>query len=55
MAAIFVHALMLGRELTLDWYRMVWWLLGIALVVAVAYNWYYDKKEGKGVWKRAEK
>ncbi len=46
MAAIFVHALMLGQELTISWFRVVWWLLGISLIASVVYNRVYDAKKG---------
>ena len=43
MFAIFVHALMLGGELMLGWYRAVWLLSGIILVLSLVYNHWYDK------------
>lgn len=46
MVAIFVHALSLGTELTVGWYMLVWWGLGISLVAAVAYSRMFDAKEG---------
>ncbi|HRF28747.1 MAG TPA: hypothetical protein PL051_03865 [Candidatus Saccharibacteria bacterium] len=44
MAAIFTHALILGRELTVGWFQVVWWLYGISLVAAVTYSYWYDKQ-----------
>ncbi|HEX6415917.1 MAG TPA: hypothetical protein VFZ62_00115 [Candidatus Saccharimonadales bacterium] len=38
MAAIFYHALTLGGELDLMWYKMVWFTYGILLVMAVVTN-----------------
>ena len=43
MAGIFIHALMLGRELDLAWFKAFWWLLGLTLVASWVYNYRYDK------------
>lgn len=40
MGLIFVHGLLIGSFL--GWFRVVWVLLGVILVAAIAYNWYYD-------------
>lgn len=37
MVAIFYHALRLGDELPHGWYRVVWWLYGIFLAIALIY------------------
>jgi hypothetical protein len=40
MVGIFYHSLTLGSTLQqVGWYRGVWWLYGITLVVSVAYVW----------------
>jgi hypothetical protein len=44
MIGIFVHALMLGQELTQPWFLIVWWLLGVTLIMSWIYNWYEDNK-----------
>lgn len=43
MAGIFIHALMLGQELSLPWFWALWWLCGLVLVGAWVYNYRYDK------------
>ena len=43
MALIFYHGLTLGRELSVGWYRMVWWFYGVSFLVSVVYNYTYDK------------
>lgn len=51
MIGIFVHALMLGQELSLRWFLILWWLYGLLLVWAWVYNYAYDKtqkSEGAG-------
>lgn len=46
MAAIFIHALELGREVRTGWFMGVWWVYGITLAVAVIYSrLVYKKKE----------
>ncbi len=47
MVAIFIHALMLGRELSVGWYLALWWLYGISFVIAVVYSHWYDNKNKK--------
>ncbi len=42
MGLIFIHGLLIGGGIT-GWFRVVWVALGLALVAAVAYNWYYDR------------
>lgn len=46
MAAIFLHALVLGRELTMLWFAIIWWGLGAGLVASIVYNRLYDKEKG---------
>lgn len=48
MALIFFHGLSLGRELSVGWYKMVWYLYGVSLVAAVFYNTWYDKRVKQG-------
>ncbi len=48
MIAILVHALQLGRELTLGWYAAIWWLYGASLVASFGYSWWYDSKYKTG-------
>jgi hypothetical protein len=45
MAAIFYHALTLGGELGLSWFRTIWFVYGCTLVVAVVYNQVQRKRE----------
>lgn len=47
MAAIFLHALVLGRELTMLWFAIIWWGLGVSLVASIVYNRLYDKENGE--------
>lgn len=44
MGLIFVHGLSLGRELSVGWYRTVWYLYGFSLIAAILYNYWYDKR-----------
>lgn len=45
MAAIFIHALILGRELTMVWFATIWWMLGISLAASIVYNRLYDAEK----------
>ena len=48
MTGIFIHAMVLGRELTVGWFSAIWWVYGITFVAAVAYSYWYDnQKKGK--------
>ena len=38
MAAIFYHALQLGRELTVDWFMALWWFYGLTFLAVTIYN-----------------
>lgn len=42
MVLIFFHGLSLGRELSVGWYRAVWYVYGITFILAVMYNSWYD-------------
>ena len=46
MVAIFVHAIGLGNELTIDWFMIVWLLYGVTLVAAIIYTEAYKRKRG---------
>lgn len=43
MGLIFYHGLSLGRELSVPWYRTLWYFYGATLLAAVLYNYWYDK------------
>jgi hypothetical protein len=47
MLAIFVHALSLGGELNVGWFRALWWVYGVTLITAYVYSYIYDKKARK--------
>jgi hypothetical protein len=47
MCFIFYHGLTLGRELSVPWYRALWFFYGISLASAVIYNYWYDSKVKK--------
>jgi len=47
MAAIFYHALVLGKELSLGWFQLVWWGYGATLLLAVGYSYWYDENKAK--------
>lgn len=44
MGLIFYHGLILGRELSVGWYRAVWYGYGVSLVAAIVYNYRYDSR-----------
>lgn len=44
MFFIFYHGLTLGRELSVGWYRLVWYFYGLSLIAAVIFNYWYDIK-----------
>lgn len=44
ITGIFIHALVLGRELTIVWFAVFWWICGLSLVGAWVYNYMYDKR-----------
>lgn len=44
---IFYHGLTLGRELSVPWYRVLWFFYGISFVAAVIFNHWYDNKVKK--------
>ena len=45
MFAIFFHALTLGGEVATGWFRVLWFIYAIILAVAIAYNYFYKKRE----------
>ncbi len=47
MGFIFYHGLTLGRELSVPWYRTLWFFYAVSLVSAVTYNYWYDSKVKK--------
>lgn len=49
MVAIFYHALRLGREVQVDWYKAVWIFYGLSLLVSVSYIYWYDFKYERSV------
>lgn len=48
MIFIFYHGLTLGRELSVTWYRSVWYLYGATFLMTVIYNYWYDRRVTKG-------
>lgn len=44
MIGIFIHALVLGQELRIGWFLVLWWCYGLLLVAAWVYNHEYDKR-----------
>lgn len=49
MTFIFMHALILGGDLVLGWFRFVWIIIGWALVMSIVYNhWYDHNRANKG-------
>lgn len=44
MFLIFYHGLTLGRELSVEWFKIVWYFYGLSLVAAIFYNSWYDKR-----------
>jgi len=48
MVAIFFHALALGGELSVAWYRVVWYVYALALVGATGYTYWYDRVKNGG-------
>lgn len=47
MVLIFVHALMIGGTLSIDWYRAIWWLYGVLLFTSVVYAWWHNRVHNK--------
>jgi hypothetical protein len=37
MVMIFIHSLQLGSQLQTGWFRVLWYIYGITLVVALVY------------------
>lgn len=46
MIAIFIHAIGLGNELTIDWFMAVWVTYGLTLAAAIIYSELYKRKKG---------
>ena len=46
MIVIFYHALQLGGELNVTWFRTLWWVYFISLICAAGYS-YYNRKDRK--------
>lgn len=44
MFLIFYHGLTLGRELTVGWYKAVWYFYGLSLISAIIFNTWYDRR-----------
>lgn len=49
MVAIFYHGLRLGTQTQSGWYHWLWWLYGLSLVAALAFNYYVDNRASKAV------
>lgn len=47
MSFIFYHGLTLGGELSVGWYRMVWFFYGITFIAAVMINHWYDRSTNR--------
>lgn len=45
MFAIFYHALTLGGEVSLGWFRALWFCYGVWLAIAIGYTYYHKRKE----------
>jgi hypothetical protein len=43
MVLIFIHAMKLGGDLQPGWFRMVWWMYGLSLLLAFVYIWWKQK------------
>lgn len=55
MFMIFYHGLTLGRELSVGWYRALWYFYGVSLLTAVIYNNWYDRRAiGGGSGRKAQ-
>ncbi|MBP7837114.1 hypothetical protein KA021_00230 [Candidatus Saccharibacteria bacterium] len=49
MFLILYHGLTLGRELSVDWFKGVWYVYGLLLVFSVAYNFMFDHSPKKNI------
>jgi hypothetical protein len=47
MGAIFYHALTLGGELSVEWFRVVWYVYGLTLAAAIGYSYIYKRIGGR--------
>lgn len=52
MALIFFHGLSLGHEMAVEWYRVVWCVLGLSFLLSVGYNYWQDKAQKGGTDER---
>lgn len=48
MAAIWAHALILGGELSVLWYKLIWYGYGVSFVAAVLYIYRYERRKKEG-------
>jgi len=55
MFAIIAHSLALGSNLQKGWFRGVWWVYAVSLVLSVAYTYYYEIKQTKDETQRVKK
>lgn len=46
MLGIFYHGLTLGGEMSLAWFRALWWFYGLTFVASCVYNYYKDYRRG---------
>ena len=49
MFLILYHGLTLGRELSVDWFKSVWYVYALLLVASVAYNFMFDHSSMKNI------
>lgn len=47
MLLIFYHGLTLGGELSVEWYKLVWYFYGLSLLISVGYNYLHDNVYNK--------
>lgn len=53
MVIIFYHGLTLGAELAGGWFRFVWYIYGLSLLLSVGYNYWHDKQLKGGLGERS--
>jgi hypothetical protein len=46
MLAAFYHGLRLGTNLQAGWFQKLWWFYGVTLIIAIAYNHWWDHRHG---------
>jgi len=49
MFLILYHGFTLGRELSVDWFKSVWYVYGLLLVASVVYNFIFDHRSKKSI------